>query len=1322
MAKSVMEQLREYHLEQGLPLGMLADGPTPISWEESQQLYDKPFYSNWTGFDPTGSSGVDEGGGTLDALKTLGMGALNTLSVPQAVVFTLGSKAIEGVTGREGMDWSDMAGGFSDDYEGFKEILEQSGVDEDSGWAKWAGLAGDIVLDPLWAVAPLAKLAKTGGNAGRFVGELAKPARGNVPPAKPVATGINKDDWVAAIQSLRSTPTKDPQKLELAKALGATFTPGRKAGRFRAESDARAEGLAMFDDWVAPPKKLTDDELASVYGSPAAQANDLRNLGKLLPPPKVSNEALRASEDLAKSGLSADWAKAFRTMATKADRNKAASSKAVMQAVEEAARPFGKSMDDASVNWVRASEDNFPKPNRGPAKEKEAPLKPQAEIESVVNKAKDEIGPKDELGRSPGSLALARAITGVDNITDATGASRVVREATERVRNYQYQIAQKSREDYAYGIRLGWRPTRPIKIPDQATASKKIRTGEGKVEIQLSKSMVRRLDQVGKVGRLMRAVSLLPVEQIAKQAEAQGQESVYHVAMTLERNKEALRMEIRKDFPDLDEAGVEKRLEATSSAMTTLAGFRNSALTMDGVETAMEAQRALKESGALFDKAIAMLDDMQARYLVQLEILGKKDKRLVDMDPAKGGYMYRMLDDESKQALIEYNRKMARMEGRDPDAVNVSGKSGDLKERSMGSFYNYFSTAQFREHLSQLMDPKDVEAIMGRVQKDIAHVTSKSEWLKQAAQKARPVRASDDLPDEVPISDAEALRYFGFNDQAELLGDTGDALNEMAEEFVLNPDFFATALQKEKLYQGRMTERLIEQIYVDAGVLERVNVNGKSVLRNVNKDPDSFDFKFKSYDKLKKIRDKTPEDYAGFGGTALRLGRGLKLFFTQPWPGHYWNNMLGDFFNSMVSLGFYQAAKNTIQSGLMRKYDPMSQIAMQGRRVGNADLDAFYYTKVENGKTVIDTSKGRDGQKLYTVAGREYTGDELLALAHMAGIGRGFTGEIGMDFAAEIGAASTIFDAASWKGTGAARKYYRMMARNNVNREDAMRFRTWISHMERNGGDPMQAAMSTIDGVFDYGRLTNFEKIWMRNIIMFYTWMRLNTPYQVRSMVKNPALYSAYGDIERAREKSPFEPGYVAEMGLIPIPGFGNISIGAPWADLNKIPVPGLPNADEGFGEKIASDYLSSVNPIFKVPLELMVNKDVFTGTPIEKYPGHLSQPKTPFIGHIFNSFGVGQMARMQKDGEMVPAIPAKTSYVIDSITGPLGVFNRFDKADDDTYGGYTDWITHIAGIGKRVKEKESWARAAEQMEAREKANETRRRNATAVNPNYTGG
>lgn len=142
-----------------------------------------------------GKSALEEIGSSL---KNLGVIGLNTLSVPQAMLFTAGSKMTDFLTGgkmKSTMGWDEMLGGFSPNYHGYKEILEQVGVPKDSAFSTWGGLAGDIALDPLWFAAP-AKLARTPGQAAKVIDATSKTV-----DAARIAAGVSKDAGTTAMLS-----------------------------------------------------------------------------------------------------------------------------------------------------------------------------------------------------------------------------------------------------------------------------------------------------------------------------------------------------------------------------------------------------------------------------------------------------------------------------------------------------------------------------------------------------------------------------------------------------------------------------------------------------------------------------------------------------------------------------------------------------------------------------------------------------------------------------------------------------------------------------------------------------------------------------------------------------------------------------------------------------------------------------------------------------------------------------------------------------------------------------------------------------------------
>jgi hypothetical protein len=153
---------------------------------------------------------------------------------------------------------------------------------------------------------------------------------------------------------------------------------------------------------------------------------------------------------------------------------------------------------------------------------------------------------------------------------------------------------------------------------------------------------------------------------------------------------------------------------------------------------------------------------------------------------------------------------------------------------------------------------------------------------------------------------------------------------------------------------------------------------------------------------------------------------------------------------------------------------------------------------------------------------------------------------------------------------------------------------------------------------FDYRDLTQFEKTVMKRVIPFYTWMRKNIPLQISELLQNPKKFRPIQSAADALNQEGVEewqnkPQYIKELAAMMLGGTGYMfSPGLPYQDLARL----------GSLEQTAQDLLSSVNPIFRVPIELALNTKAFTGGPIEEYPGQTSE--IPLSG-ILKFLGVSE-------------------------------------------------------------------------------------------------
>jgi hypothetical protein len=217
------------------------------------------------------------------------------------------------------------------------------------------------------------------------------------------------------------------------------------------------------------------------------------------------------------------------------------------------------------------------------------------------------------------------------------------------------------------------------------------------------------------------------------------------------------------------------------------------------------------------------------------------------------------------------------------------------------------------------------------------------------------------------------------------------------------------------------------------------------------------------------------------------------------------------------------------------------------------------------------------------------------------------------------------------------KKYFNFMQQMNVDRENAQRVRTWVRHMQ--GGDDMfTAAAKTIRTKFDYGDLTNFERVWMRNLMLFYTWFRNNTPLHITGLVSRPGLYASSGQLEAGRSKFANEPEYYGNLGLLPTLA-GNLSFGNPISDsLNKL----------RFTERgVRESTLGQLTPFLQVPVGLAAGANLVTGQQFADRP-----VSSPIWGRIP---GLGSVSSAYSRGPSGPSIDSRVAYILNSISpGPV--------------------------------------------------------------------
>lgn len=209
----------------------------------------------------------------------------------------------------------------------------------------------------------------------------------------------------------------------------------------------------------------------------------------------------------------------------------------------------------------------------------------------------------------------------------------------------------------------------------------------------------------------------------------------------------------------------------------------------------------------------------------------------------------------------------------------------------------------------------------------------------------------------------------------------------------------------------------------------------------------------------------------------------------------------------------------------------------------------------------------------------------------------------------------------------------------------------------REGASPDVAAEAVNRMHFDYDALSGFEKNVMRRAFPFYTYMRKNLPLQASNVISKPGLVNAQYKPFRQETPGvdPYTPGYLASGVAMPL---GPESTDGTRQYISKL---GLP-AEEAF-ERLhfknglpdvggtAMDYMGSMNPLIKAPLEQLFDKQFHTGRNLSdlKPTGTSSA-----IGHMFGE------DNPQLLGQVMSNSPATRFFsTLDKITDPRKAWHQ---------------------------------------------------------------
>lgn len=163
--------------------------------------------------------------------------------------------------------------------------------------------------------------------------------------------------------------------------------------------------------------------------------------------------------------------------------------------------------------------------------------------------------------------------------------------------------------------------------------------------------------------------------------------------------------------------------------------------------------------------------------------------------------------------------------------------------------------------------------------------------------------------------------------------------------------------------------------------------------------------------------------------------------------------------------------------------------------------------------------------------------------------------------------------------------------------EDNLRAPMYLHARIKLGLSPTEAAKRVVKFHFDYtpNGLSEFEKKFMKRLIPFYTFTRNVVPMTIQQMLLNPGKYGAVFKLQKATGLTPEDEEYKY------LPKYLQQQI--TLRTKNKL-IAGfkLPFEEAiGFAETPGRKVLSSTSPFFKIPLEVIMGKNIFKDIDIEK-------------------------------------------------------------------------------------------------------------------------
>lgn len=209
------------------------------------------------------------------------------------------------------------------------------------------------------------------------------------------------------------------------------------------------------------------------------------------------------------------------------------------------------------------------------------------------------------------------------------------------------------------------------------------------------------------------------------------------------------------------------------------------------------------------------------------------------------------------------------------------------------------------------------------------------------------------------------------------------------------------------------------------------------------------------------------------------------------------------------------------------------------------------------------------------------------------------------------------------------------------------------------GMTPQQASARVKRYLIDYQDISTVDSV-MRQIVPFWMWTSRNFPMQLQNMWTNPRSYQIYNSIKRNMTEDKNEgdivPEWMVKAGAFKLP-FGTDLYATPDLGFNR-----LQQQAEEFVNP--SKYFGNVNPLLRVPLEVMMNRKSFTGQSFSDNPVQVGGGSSKVIQPLLQMLGYGQT-----NSEGNKFVSEKAYYALTSLIPTLGQAERLVPSKSDVTG-----------------------------------------------------